>query len=114
MGFMVRSSNPHTDKKFLFFPNSTPPMWPIQPPVQWVPGFFLEINRPRREVDHSGPSSAKVENEWRYNSTPPICFHGLDRDKFTVNWYDLFSLSLDRWQTIRRSQFQSSRNVFLS
>ena len=29
------------------------------------------------------PSSAEVKNEWSSNSTPPICLHGVDRDKFT-------------------------------
>jgi len=28
-------------------------------------------------------SSAEVKNERNYNSTPPICLHGVDRDKFT-------------------------------
>jgi len=26
-------------------------------------------------------SSADVKNEWRYTSTPHICFHGVDREK---------------------------------
>jgi hypothetical protein len=40
-----------------------------------------------REDDHSRPSSAKVENEWSYTSTPPICLHGGDRDDFTFYLY---------------------------
>ena len=73
-------------------------MWPTQPPVQWLMAFFLEINRPTREVDQSVPSSAEVKNKWRCTSTPPISFLGLEKDKFTVNWYDLLSLSSDKWQ----------------
>jgi hypothetical protein len=33
-----------------------------QPPIQWVPGALsLGIKRPRREADHSSPSSAEVK-----------------------------------------------------
>jgi hypothetical protein len=31
----------------------------------------------RREADNSPPSSAEVKNAWSYNSTPPICLHGV-------------------------------------
>jgi hypothetical protein len=37
---------------------------PNQTPLQWVLGLFPEVERPRREVDHSNPSSAEVKNEW--------------------------------------------------
>jgi hypothetical protein len=31
----------------------------IQPPIQWdTKGSFMEVMRPRREADHSPPSSA--------------------------------------------------------
>jgi len=30
--------------------------------------------RPRREVDHLHPSSAKVKNAWSYTSIPPYVF----------------------------------------
>jgi hypothetical protein len=34
---------------------------PTQPPIQWIPGALsLGLKRPRREADHSPPSSAKV------------------------------------------------------
>jgi len=35
-----------------------------------------------REVNHSPPSSAEVENEWIYTSVPPVCLHVVDRDSF--------------------------------
>jgi len=36
---------------------------PIQPPIHWVPGALsLAVKRPRREADHSLPSSARVKN----------------------------------------------------
>jgi hypothetical protein len=41
------------------------------------------IKRPRREVDHSPPSSAEVKNEWSYTSTPTnfiFLFNGLATD----------------------------------
>jgi hypothetical protein len=37
----------------------------------------LGVKRPRREADHSPPSSAEVKNEWSYTSTPPIRLHGV-------------------------------------
>jgi hypothetical protein len=44
---------------------------PTQPPNQWVPGALsLGVKRPRREADHSPPSSAEVKNAWSYISTP--------------------------------------------
>jgi hypothetical protein len=49
-----------------------------QPPIQWVPGALsLGVKRPRREADHSPPSSAEVKNAWSYTSTPPIRLHGV-------------------------------------
>ena len=38
-----------------------------------------------RDADHSPQSSAQVKNEWSCTPTPPICPHGMDRDKF--NFY---------------------------
>jgi hypothetical protein len=37
-------------------------------------GLFPGVKRPRREVDHSTPSSAEVKNAWRYTSTPQYAF----------------------------------------
>jgi hypothetical protein len=45
--------------------------------------YFQGVMRPGRGADHSTPSSAKIKNEWRYTSTPPICLHGVDRNNFT-------------------------------
>jgi hypothetical protein len=39
-------------------------------PVALSPG----VKRPRREADHSPPSSAEVKNAWSYTSTPPYVF----------------------------------------
>jgi hypothetical protein len=37
----------------------------------------LEAKRPRREADHSPPSSTEVKNSWICTSTLPIHFHGV-------------------------------------
>jgi hypothetical protein len=44
---------------------SRPALGPTQPPVQWVPGVLSPgvKARPGRDVDHSPPCSAEVENE---------------------------------------------------
>jgi hypothetical protein len=41
----------------------------------------------KRDADHSTPSTAQVKNEWSCTSTPPICPHGMDRDKFKFYTY---------------------------
>jgi len=47
------------------------------------PRFFPRgVKWPERDVNHSFPFSAKVKGEWSYNSTPSICIHGVDMDKF--------------------------------
>jgi hypothetical protein len=49
------------------------------------------------DVDCSLPSNAKVI-EWSYNSSPPICLHGMDRDNFTqVCHLALFLFHLHQW-----------------
>jgi len=48
---------------------------PIQPPIQWIPGALsLWVNRPRREAEHSSPSSAEVKKPWSYTSTLQYAF----------------------------------------
>jgi hypothetical protein len=55
----------------LFTTASRPALGPTQLPIQWVPGVLsLGVKRPRREADHSLPSSAEVKNAWSYTSTP--------------------------------------------
>jgi hypothetical protein len=47
---------------FLFTTASRTALGPTQPPVQWVPGALsLGVKRPRREANHSPPSSAEVK-----------------------------------------------------
>jgi len=57
---------------------STLVLGPTQPPVQWLPRTLTTgVKRPRREADHSPPSSAEVKNERSYTSTYPIILHGV-------------------------------------
>jgi hypothetical protein len=44
-----------------FSHTSRPALGPTQPPVQWIPGFFLGVKRPGRGADHPPPSSAEVK-----------------------------------------------------
>jgi hypothetical protein len=47
---------------FLFTTASRTALGPTQPPIQWVQGALsLGVKRPRREADHSPPSSAEVK-----------------------------------------------------
>jgi hypothetical protein len=43
-------------------------------------GLFRGVKQPGHEVDHSPQSSVKVKSKWRYTSTPPVLFHGVDRN----------------------------------
>ena len=50
---------------------------PDLPPIQCTRS--LGVKRPRREADHSPPSSTEVTNKWSYASSPSVCFHGVHR-----------------------------------
>jgi hypothetical protein len=57
---------------------------PTPPMIQWVlESSFPGLQQPRCEAGHSRPSSAKVKNEWSYNSTAPIILSGVSRDNLT-------------------------------
>ena len=43
------------------------------------------LKRQGREADYSHPSNIEVKNEWRYSSTPILCFSGVYTDNSTVN-----------------------------
>jgi hypothetical protein len=48
---------------FLFITASRPALGSTQSPIQWVPNALsLGVKPPRREADHSPPSSAEVKN----------------------------------------------------
>jgi hypothetical protein len=69
-GLDERGSIPVRGSNFLIATASEPVMGPTQPPVQWVPAA-LSLGH---EADRSPPSSAEVNNVWRYTSTPAYVF----------------------------------------
>ena len=44
-------------------------------------------NAAGRDFAHLPPSRAEVKNGRSYTSTPSMCLHGVDRDKFTIYLY---------------------------
>jgi hypothetical protein len=46
-------------------------------------GSFPGVKQPGRGADHPLPSSAEVENEWSYTSTPPLGHEACYRVNFT-------------------------------
>jgi hypothetical protein len=40
----------------------------------WTGGYFPGVKRPRREANHSSPTSAEVKKTWVYTCTPPYVF----------------------------------------
>jgi hypothetical protein len=47
---------------------------PYQLPIQWVPGFSPGVTGRKSEVNHTPPSNAEINNEWKYTSTPQYAF----------------------------------------
>jgi hypothetical protein len=39
--------------------------------------LYLGVKRPGRQIDHSPPPRAEVNNAWSYTSTPPLRLHGV-------------------------------------
>jgi hypothetical protein len=63
---------------FLFTTSCRLVWGPTHPPIQWIPGALSTgVKRPRREDDHSTPSSAVVKNAWNCTSTSPIRLHSM-------------------------------------
>jgi hypothetical protein len=54
-------------------------------PFDGYRGPFTGVKRSVFEGRHSPQSSDEIKNEWIYTSTPPICFHGVDRENFTFS-----------------------------
>ena len=73
---------PAGGKKFSLLQNVQTDSRAHQPPIQWAQASFPGAKRPGHGVNQS-PPSAEVKNEWSYTFTSPICFHGVDRKKFT-------------------------------
>jgi hypothetical protein len=56
-------------------------------------GSFPGINRPGRGADHPSPSSAEVENEYGYTSTPPLGHEACYRVNFTFLYTSLYYIA---------------------
>ena len=55
---------------------------PIEPPIQLESGgSLLGVKRPGREVNHAPPSTADVNNDRSFTSSPPARFHGVHKGK---------------------------------
>jgi hypothetical protein len=72
---------------------------PNQPPIQWVPwALSLGVRRPRREADHSPPSSVEFNTAWNYTSTPQYVF----MTWCLVKHRDNFTFTFTVWVAIRQ------------
>jgi hypothetical protein len=54
------------------------------------------FTRPGMRLNHPPPSSAEVKTEWIYNSTSPICLHGMYSDNFNYVTENDYLLTLLR------------------
>jgi hypothetical protein len=69
VGFRV----PVRSRNFTFSTSCRPAL--TQSLIQCVPGALSQgVKWPRREADHSSPTSAEVKKMWIYTSTPPYAF----------------------------------------
>jgi hypothetical protein len=63
---------------FLFTTASRTALGPTQPAVQWVSGaLYLGVKRPKREADHSPPSSAEFKECVELYFHSPIRLNGV-------------------------------------
>jgi hypothetical protein len=88
----LTGSNPCRGNRFLPSPKRPGAVrGPMQPPSPWLPAFPLPgVKRPRREANHSPPSSAEAQNERSCTSTPLVYLQGTDRDNLTFLNYGTF------------------------
>jgi len=63
----------------IFSSKSRRTLGPTQSPIQWM----LGVKQSRREINYSPASGTEVKNKWIYTSTPPIRFHGVQKENFT-------------------------------
>jgi hypothetical protein len=67
-------------------------------------GSFLGVKRPRREADHSPPSSAEVKNAWSYTSTPQYAFMAWCsvKKRYRDNFTFIFTFTVAKQREMRR------------
>jgi hypothetical protein len=76
---------------FHFTTASRTALGPTQPPIQRVPWALSPgVKRPRREADHSPPSSSEVKNAWSYTSTPQYVYIKKKREHHISNCTTVF------------------------
>jgi hypothetical protein len=81
----ILGSIPNCSKKQFFCSTSGMAIRPTWSPILQVPDVTsLGVKQPGHTVHHSPPSSAAVNNEWIYTSTPHLCLPGLDTENFTT------------------------------
>jgi hypothetical protein len=54
-----------------------------------VTGVLYRDKAAGRELKLSPPSNDEIKNEWRHNSTPPICIHGVHRENLVISGFCL-------------------------
>jgi hypothetical protein len=69
---------------FLLAPASRPALRPTQPPVEWVPGVLSRgVKRGRGVMLTTHPHLVpRLSMSRSYTSFPPMCLHGMWRDRF--------------------------------
>jgi hypothetical protein len=67
-----RSSSPGRGKNFSLLYVIQTGSW--EHPASYPMGDTAGVKRPRREADHSPPTSVEIKKTWVYTSTPPYVF----------------------------------------
>jgi hypothetical protein len=78
MGWMTWALNPSSGKKFFSSPNG--PDWLWDPPSLLMNRFLCKGKVAWVWCRQLTPSSIKIKSEHSHNFTPPVFFHGADRD----------------------------------
>jgi hypothetical protein len=78
-----RGSSLDTCKRFFRSQKRLDRLWGLPSLLFNGTGFFpLRAKGAGREVYHSPPSITEVKDVWSYTFTPPVSFHGVNREKF--------------------------------
>jgi hypothetical protein len=81
VGWMIRGSIPGSAKRVFSSLKYLYQLWgPSSLLFNWQRGSFPGEKWPKREADHSPPSSGDIKNDWSYISMHPTCCYGMHRD----------------------------------
>ena len=61
-------------------------------------GTYPRVQQSEYELDHLPPSSAKVNNDWSYTFTPPVCLQSVVRDN--LNFLLLMAMVVNKPQCV--------------